>query len=240
MKSYIDRAFGLIAVMALGFFLGWAATGRPAPGVAAAVLMAVLALLTWRAWQAGPGRRRSLLRERAAAAKALVATWARQPDADDLRRRLQARYGPGDYALELFALHELGPALGASQVLDAWRAHAGRDQLLLCATGPVSAQARSAAHALEKPVVRVLDGAALAKVAAYGDLPLPDPPRRKARRMPLALPQRSRAPAILAYGAVMLAMYLVLGQVLYLVLALSLLALGLLCLRRPGPPEELF
>lgn len=239
MRKIIDRTAGMALAVATGALLGWAATGRITAAFGAGALAAVLALLTWRAWLAGPGRRRQLAGQRVQGGRALVAQWARRPDLEDLRQRLDRRYGPGDYALVLRPIHALGPALTASQVLDCWREYRGRDQLLICATGPVSSQARAAARELEQPVTRLLDGAALARIAAWGDMPLPQPPKTR-RRLILPLPQRSRAPAILAYGAVMLAMYLVLGWGLYLALGLALMGLGMICLKRPGAPDSLF
>ena len=239
MRKIIDRAAGMTLAAAAGVLLGWAATGRAAGALGAGLLAGALAVLTWRAWLAGPGRRRQLAGQRAQGGRALVAQWARHPDLEDLRRRLDRRYGPGAYALVLRPIHALGPALTASQVLECWREHRGQDQLLICATGPVSPQARAAAREMERPVTRLLDGEALARIAAWGDMPLPQTPKA-GRRIALSLPKRSRAPALLAYGGIMLAMYLVLGWGLYLALGLILIGLGAVCLKRPGMPDSLF
>ncbi|MEG2858464.1 MAG: hypothetical protein RSA12_01075, partial [Clostridia bacterium] len=106
------------------------------------------------------------------------------------------------------------------------------------ATGPVAPAAAQVASALTAPRVRLLDGAALSHVLAQSGLPIAEASLKRTR--PHFFPGRKRAPLMLLYALFMFVLYWLIGQILYLVLGLLLLAACAVALHGARPPDRLF
>lgn len=251
MGKKID-AFVLTLAAALGlyfYFLG-ALGNRPAAIALALTCCALLAKLARRLYALlAQGRflRRRRLRRCAGGVPMRLACMDEAGARDLLQDLLRASYG-ADCPLELVQLHP-ATRLPQERLFDAWRAHRGEAQLIVCATCPADAEARELAGTLRAPRVALVDAELIRRLVSehpqgFDCADSPAPPRRKLlprlRRMASLLVDRRNAPRGLLFAAAMLAMYALGGGLPYLIAAMALLFLALVALRRPPRPAKLF
>lgn len=242
MAARIDRiaAIGLVAAAFFLFFRAAFGSIVPALGLTAIALTLLRTVYLTGKRRFGRARARRLAREKAA--RALVRAWAFTPDTVLAKKHLMAAYPQqADVNVVLLPLHTAAPSLDAGHLLNLWRARRGQNRLAVLTTGSVDAAARALVPTLDHPQVALLDGKELASVLVKSALPLPDSPEKPAkRRFALPKPNRKRAPVCALYGLLMLGMYWLLGRNLYLVIALVLLGLSALGMRRAKAPSALF
>ena len=238
MGKKIDRAAGhmLAALLLYLFFVSafeniWAAAVCAL--FAALCLRRALAPLARRA----PGREAKKRRARAEAERwALLDASAAEAEA---RALLEKAY-PGQTAeAEILFLprHPQGPPLDVNAVLDAWRGRKG-GRLLIVTTSRADPAAHACAAKLAKPRVCLVDGERL--VALLTAFPPPEKEAPAPRRRLRPVVSRERAPRRLLFGLLLLAMYLLLGNPLYLGAALLTLFLAALGWKKPPVPRRLF
>lgn len=238
MGKTIDRA-ALHVLAALALYLFFVSAFGDIWLAAGCALCALLLLRKLLLPLAGRLPKREARRGRA---RAEVERWA-MLDAEtaeaEARALLEKAY-PGQTAeAELLFLprHPQGPPLDVNAVLDAWRERSG-EKLLLVTTARADATAHACAAKLARPAVRLIDGERLcALLAAF------PPPKREAarpRRHFAIAASRERAPRRLLFGLLLLAMYLLLGNPLYLGAALVTLLLAALGWKKPPVPRRLF
>lgn len=238
MGKKIDRA-ALLALAALGLYLGFVSAFGNIWLAAACALCALLLLRKLLSPLAGRLPKREARRGRA---RAEVERWALldKDAAEAEARALLEKAYPGQAAeAEMLFLprHPQGPPLNLNAVLDAWRGRGG-EKLLLITTARADAAAHACAAKLAHPAVRLIDGERLcALLAAF-----PPPKREEAparRRLRIAV-SRERAPRRLLFGLLLLLMYLLLGNPLYLGAALLTLFLAAMGWKKPPVPRRLF
>lgn len=238
MGKKIDRA-ALLALAALGLYLGFVSAFGSIWLAAACALCALLLLRKLLSPLAGRLPKREARRGRA---RAEVERWALldKDAAEAEARALLEKAYPGQAAeAEMLFLprHPQGPPLNLNAVLDAWRGRGG-EKLLLITTARADAAAHACAAKLAHPAVRLIDGERLcALLAAF-----PPPKREEAparRRLRIAV-SRERAPRRLLFGLLLLLMYLLLGNPLYLGAALLTLFLAAMGWKKPPVPRRLF
>ncbi|MEG1605003.1 MAG: hypothetical protein RR452_03305 [Clostridia bacterium] len=240
MSRRIDRIVTLICACVVALWLFLNATGHLPASLFLTCLWGALAAWALDAYdRSKPGVKRREQAKRLRAAKALVLNWAMTPSEMDARAHIVARYPEcARCHFALLARHPSAPPLDASELLAIWRAHSGAPALLLAATGPVAPAAAQVASALTAPRVRLLDGAALSHVLAQSGLPIAEAPLKRTR--PRFFLGRKRAPLMLLYALFMFVLYWLIGQILYLVLGLLLLAACAVALHGARPPDRLF
>ena len=238
MGKKIDRA-ALHALAALGLDLGFVSAFGSIWLAAACALCTLLLLRKLLSPLAGRLPKREARRGRA---RAEVERWALldKDAAEAEARALLEKAYPGQAAeAELLFLprHPQGPPLNLNAVLDAWRGRGG-EKLLLITTARADAAAHACAAKLAHPAVRLIDGERLcALLTAF-----PPPKREEAparRRLRIAV-SRERAPRRLLFGLLLLLMYLLLGNPLYLGAALLTLFLAAMGWKKPPVPRRLF
>ena len=251
----------LVAVLlgtlaAYGFFL--AATGRPYLALAlAGVCMLALRRVMRTCSRAAARLRQSGARARRRCAKHRVEGWllAREEDACSDIVHLLAQAYPAEISavngklirrdtgalVPLVFLPRRAPIL-ADDVLSVWKAHRGAESAILVSTAPLGSGMRI--PPLSGPRVAVVGCELLEKLAAK-HLPVIAPTRAPSEResrvrgLLRRYTDRKKAPRYMLYGALMLAIYLLLGTRAYLAAALFLLLLAGLGLRRAGAPDKL-
>ncbi len=239
MGKKIDRIAGS-ALLAVGLYLFYIAAFR---SIWLAIVCALASVfLIRRAFSGLVGRlpKREKLRARA---RSTLAGWARL-DAESLRAQaaelLEKAYPGQAEGAQIAALarHPDGAPLSVDALLDAWR---GKTCARLIVVSTVAAEPAALAYAatLKAPDVRLIDGAQLTELLARHPQPAEtaQPHQRRARKWPLG---RDRAPRQLLFGLLLLGMYLLIGNALYLGAALLSLLFAGLGLRKPPTPNRLF
>lgn len=239
MGKRIDRA-ALCAVTAAALYLFFAAAFRSVWAGAACALCAMLLLRHALRGLFGrlprPKRRRSR-------ARAEVEMWATLParEAEARARSLLEKAYPAQLEgarVEVALRHPSGPALDVNALLEMWRARQGEERLALVVTSRVSGEALALARTLSRPTVRVADAEQIASLLERFP-PQGEPPAPARRRIRIRI-GRERAPRRLLFGLLLLGMYLLLGNPLYLASGLATLFLGAMGLKKPPVPKRLF
>ncbi|NLF27765.1 MAG: hypothetical protein GX592_07685 [Clostridiales bacterium] len=239
MGRKIDR-IALSAVLAAGLYLFYAAAFRSIPAAIALAFVSMLLLHNALSGLFGRGRAREKLRDRARSA---LSGWALL-DEGGVEKRVRALLdkaypGEADRA-EIAAVvrHPEGAPLTVDALLEAWK---GRncEKLIVAATVPADARAQAYARSLKNPGVRLIDGQQLQELLMKFP---PEPsetaqPAPRRRRWGIQI-SRERAPRKLLFGLMLLAMYVLMGNILYLGASLlSLLFAGLGFRKRPVPKK---
>ena len=239
MGKKIDRA-ALHALAALGLYLGFVSAFGSIWLAAACALCTLLLLRKLLSPLAGRLPKREARRGRA---RAEVERWALldKDAAEAEARALLEKAYPGqaaETALLFLPRHPQGPPLDANAVLDAWRGRGG-EKLLLVTTARADAAAHACAAKLAHPAVCLIDGARLEALLTSFPPPERAEEKRPRRRLRIAV-SRERAPRRLLFGLLLLGMYLLLGNALYLGAALVTLMLAALGWKKPPVPRRLF
>ena len=238
MGKKIDRA-ALHVLAALTLYLVFAAAFRNIWAAAACALCAMLCLRRVLSGLTGRLPQREKRRERA---RAEVERWALldAATAEKEARALLEKAYPGQLEGAEMAValrHPQGPPLDASVLLDIWRGRAD-GRLIIVSTARADAAAHACAGKLAHPAVCLIDAARLGTL-----LEKFPPPREKSapsrRRLHISV-SRERAPRRLLFGLLLLLMYLLLGNPLYLGASLLTLFLAALGWKKPPVPRRLF
>ena len=238
MGKRIDRA-ALHVVAALALYLFFAAAFR---NIWAAAACALCAMLCLRHALSGLTGRLPQREKRRARALAEVERWAlldMQAAEKEARALLEKAYpGQTEGAEIVMALrHPQGPPLDISALLDLWRGRAD-GRLIVVATARADPAARACAAKLTHPAVCLVDVERLcALLSKFPPAASEAPPPR--RRLRIAV-SRDRAPRRLLFGLLLLLMYLLLGNPLYLGASLLTLLLAALGWKKPPVPRRLF
>lgn len=248
MAKRIDR----IVLMALGAFAFFSFYMGAYENEWAAGILAFLSVVLARRFLQGcrwNGRR--VKRNKAQKqAEATLLRWAIEGDGmDEARALLKAAY-PGEDcgAVAVVARHPHGRPLDAEDVLDAWRKHRGEQRLTLLSTVPAGTEAMNTATERKYPSIALLDGerlrALLARFPIAGSEEEPreqeQAPAGGGRKRIRVVADRKSVPRHGLLSAMLLAMYFVLGNPLYLAVALVLAMLAGIGLRKAAAPRRLF
>lgn len=237
MGKRIDRA-ALHVAAALALYLFFAAAFR---NVWAAAACALCAMLCLRRALSGLTGRLPQREKRRARARAEVERWALldiQAAEKEARALLEKAYpGQTEGAEFVMALrHPQGPTLDISALLDLWRGRAD-GRLIVVTTARADPAAHACAAKLTQPAVCLVDAERLcALLGKFPPAASEAPPRRRLR---IAV-SRERAPRRLLFGLLLLLMYLLLGNPLYLGASLLTLLLAALGWKKPPVPRRLF
>jgi len=188
--------------------------------------------------------KRRRLRRQADSALMLLACLPKQEAVDRLSTLLGKVYGSG-YAIELIQAHPAS-TINENAIFDLWKQHRGCGRLVVCSSCQSSPAARDVAAALQGPAVALLDAGTLAQLIAEHPEGM-FPPEEKEQRRRLRLHRlrdlffcRKNVPKCLMMFLSMLLIYLLTGNRMYLICALSLLLAALLSLRSVPRPAKLF
>ena len=239
MGKTIDRA-ALHVLSALGLYLCFVSALGHVWLAAGCALAALLLLRKLLMPLAGRLPKREAKKGRA---RAEVERWAllEANAAEAEARALLEKAYPGQAAeaeVVFLPRHPQGPPLDVNAVLDVWRGRGG-EKLLLMTTARADAAAFSCAAKLAHPAVCLIDGARLEALLTSFPPPERAKEKRPRRRMRIAV-SRERAPRRLLFGLLLLVMYLLLGNALYLGAALVTLMLAALGWKKPPVPRRLF
>lgn len=239
MGRKIDR-IAISAVLAAGLYLFYAAAFRSILAAIALALASMLLIHKALSGLLGRSRSKERLRERARSA---LSGWALLAEAEvEARvRALLDRAYPGEAdGAEIAAVvrYPEGQPLTVDALLEAWKGRSC-EKLIVAATVPADPHAQAYARSLKNPGVRLIDGQQLQellmKFPPAAEETAQPAPRRRRWRVPIS---RERAPRKLLFGAMLLAMYMLMGNILYLAAALlSLLFAGLGFRKRPVPKK---
>ena len=248
MAKRIDR----IVLMALGAFALFSFYMGAYENEWAAGILAFLSVVLARRFLQGcrwNGRR--VKRNKAQKqAEATLLRWAIEGDGmDEARALLKAAY-PGEDcgAVAVVARHPHGRPLDAEDVLDAWRKHHGEQRLTLLSTVPAGTEAMNTAAERKYTSIALLDGERLrALLARFPIAGAEEEPREQehapaggGRKRIRVVADRKSVPRHGLLSAMLLAMYFVLGNPLYLAVALVLAMLAGIGLRKAAAPRRLF
>ena len=239
MGKTIDRA-ALHVLAALGLYLCFVSALGSVWLAAGCALAALLLLRKLLMPLAGRLPKREAKKGRA---RAEVERWAmlEANAAETEARALLEKAYPGQAAeadVVFLPRHPQGPPLDINAVLDVWRGRGGK-KLLLMTTARADAAAFSCAAKLAHPAVCLIDGARLEALLTSFPPPEREEEKRPRRRLRIAV-SRERAPRRLLFGLLLLVMYLLLGNALYLGAALMTLLLAVLGWKKPPVPRRLF
>lgn len=216
MGRFIDGLCLRAAGIVLAYLLFLHAWGSVPLACGLTLLTAALAALALK------GRPHAHRRTPAQARAALLALAGRtEAEASAELGPLIARRWPGEDCRLCPLLKHPSAGVGANDVLGLWKANRDAERLLIAATCPADAGARAFAQSLSAPAVAVLDDRALLRLLRDApEAASPPPPLRhvlrQARERVAALLARPVPPRALALALALLAMYLRLGQPLYL------------------------
>ena len=197
------------------------------------LLRRVLGALTGRL----PQRKRLRARARAA-----LDAWAKLPADEALlkaRSLLEKAYPRQLEGVRLIGAQRCppGPAMDVNALLALWRGRL-EERLAIVCTSRADAAALSYARTLSRPAVRLIDAPQLISLLEKYPDAQEEAPRAR-RRLQLSA-SRERAPRRLLFGALLLGMYLLLGNPLYLAAALATLFLSAMGWKKPPVPRRLF
>lgn len=182
-----------------------------------AILIRLNARRTWNA------------RMSALQAQALLNQWAYGDDGD--AKRAIAKLLSKDEA-DLVYLPRLPAAtLSAGDVFSTWKAHRGREALILSAPCRADSRARALARSLQDPVVELADAARLIPLIRRSNLTPPRVRRAKEgfqrlKAILLALPNRRPWHQTLLFGLALMGLYWLAGNPAYLFLSIGCLFLA--------------
>ena len=238
MGKTIDRA-ALHVLAALGLYLCFVSALGNIWLAAGCALAALLLLRKLLMPLAGRLPKREAKKGRA---RAEVERWAmlEANAAEAEARALLEKAYPGQAAeadVVFLPRHPQGPPLDINAVLDVWRGRGGK-KLLLVTTARADAAAHACAAKLAHPAVCLIDGGRLC--ALLTAFPPPKREEKPARGRLRVAVSRERAPRRLLFGLLLLLMYLLLGNPLYLGAALVTLFLAALGWKKPPVPRRLF
>lgn len=192
--------------------------------------------------------------KRVQAARARIEQWLYMPyeealsEAQECVRRNFPDGNAEGTEYQLIQQHPQGQPFDATQAIVRWRDAAARNvkALVLLNTGRFDERARPVCETLRQPRVCLLDARQLNTLLLQTPSAAPDAlPSAKHRWgswrvLGKHLVNRKRAPRCALYGALMLTLYLLLGTWTYLPIALFLLGLSALGMKRERLPSSLF
>ncbi len=207
---WIDR-ITLTALGAAGLYLFFLNAGLSIPlsGALSLICMALLGYLyRFRPWRnhVTPSQ-----------AKVALTAIAMLPEAEAVEA-FQRLTGKGDI---IPIIKYPDSSLSAGEIFSQWRNHLGSEALTLVATCHAEPEAVALAKTLDRPKCFVIDSAALIKAIRATGLYVPQNPPR--RRLKLTLPHVP--PKAGLYGASLLLMYMLTGQMLCLMCAIALIGI---------------
>lgn len=216
MGKAVDR-WALRAALACGAYLLFLNAWGSVP-LAGGLTLGCAALLGL-----GLGRRSGPRRRGAAGARAELYRLAAVPEAEAgaaLLPLLRARWPGEEFELKVLQKHP-SAGVGANDILSLWKQNRGAGRLLVAATCPADARAVAYARSLDAPAVAVLDARALARLlrdAPAEPFAKPPLPARIRQALHIAAERLSRpaAPRFALFALAMLALYVRVGQPLYL------------------------
>jgi len=161
----------------------------------------------------------------------------------DISALISKCYPGSEFTLEVIQQHT-GLKLSEGSLFQAWKKHCGEEHLVICASCRTDPVIRAFAASLPAPKIMLIDSDMLAQmIAEYPEGMLPENAPRvsmKLRHAANLLINRKNAARNLLFSASMLMMYVLTGNVFYLISALFLLAVAFLSLRRKLRPQKLF
>jgi len=197
-------------------------------------------------WQGG--RISSAKRAKKNAADQLI-LWAlsnEQQAADEIRALIEKAY-PEQIGAEtrFFAIlrHPQGAPFTQDDLLPLYKKSSDASQMLVASTAPIDPGTRAFAKALKNPKIALLEGAQLVSLLTrFSPAPAAEKAPRPKRARPIlaGMIRREQSLRRALYGAGLLAMYLLIGNVLYLISALVLFLFAGLGLRKKPEPAALF
>ena len=248
MGKKIDR-FVLTAVVGTLFYLYYRGAlesdfiAVPLALLSCAVVRRLFKSLFLRLSDSRPFKKRQIRRS-ANGAVMRLACLEREAALADVESLLRKHYAD-DFSVALIQSHP-SAQVQINEIFDSWKQNRDCERLALCATCQSDSAAQALAASLKAPKVAIVNADVLTRlIAEHPDGLMPEtdrstPARLKIKRLALLLFNRRSAPRNLLFSVSMLAMYLLTGNIGYLLCACVLAAISLFSLKRMTAPERLF
>lgn len=238
MGKRIDRVVLRLA-LCVGLYLFYAAAFHNIPMAIFATLLSAMLL---KKIVRDPIQRRSKRRKCAAET---IHRWAKAQDPTAEIAAIIERAYPGELAgarMELLARHPQGQPVTLDEVFALWKAHAGEERLAVICTCAAQETAHALARTLTAPRVRLLDAQQLSELIQKfpAGQERGEPSSVRPRRVRSVRITREQAPKRLVFGGLLLVMYWLLGNILYLFAALATLFFALAGFKKHKSPRKLF
>lgn len=226
MGKSIDRLSGALLLISIVFLSVLYLTDS----IPAAMGLTVLVGILFR--QAMP-RRRGNRRLRPREAQAILLQWVLLPEAD-AQQRIAALIGRTN---PVCVFRHPSSVLTPGDVLTVWKNHREDPNILLATTARANPAALAFAQSLSSPSVTIIDSTALLRRIRRSGLTPPAPPSRsfllrRFCRTLASLPDRHSWTKFLRSASILLAVYLLSGNKIYLMLFAAFLFLAGISLRR--------
>lgn len=169
-------------------------------------------------------------------------------DLEDSEKRIRAMVEQHYESTLPIVLIQAHPAskLSQNQIFDAWKNNRGQAELVVCATCGCDADVRAMASTLRKPRVAILGAEELKRLIAEtpGDWHAAEAPKQRISFAAMCIRrhmlERRNAPRCALIACSCIAMYIFGRNIFYLIAAMILFFIAMLCVRRKRIPAKLF
>lgn len=248
MGKKIDRFMLTIILSAVLFFYFESVFGNRIPALIASVFVCMLITRLLKRifkWAKGtPWMQKQNIRRHSKGVLMEFACMEKEEALVKIEALIKTTYG-NNAPVELELLHP-STQLTSEKVFEMWRKHRNEQKLVICTTGKCPSEVRIFASGIKAPQVAVVDGTILSQLIAEHPQKYTIPPFEKKRHRLRAghiarlIFNRRNAPRGILFSFSMLVMYVLSGNLYYLIAALVLLFTVMISLRKSSRPAKLF